>query len=621
MEYDLKIIKKKYGEKMSHLCRELFPTILEEEGLLSTTMLNNFNESHYLYNDIVKNKLEQKFRNYIYSLVGKEKPICVDVVETPAELLDKAGYYLFECKNKEDIEKFRKYYTEDELLCTFRGNRLNSCYVFFAVKKDVDKIKREDFTNPSRQDEYGTSVISIQIFKDDFHNLSIKNRYNHTVINSDATFSNNLDNIIEGLTNSFEKYYGLIQKNRSNNFEIPKYVRARDGKYYKYNYEINNIYYCYDNIIINDAREALKFDKSRYLLMDYFLIDLSSKRITLYDRLLQDSFGDTILNIDKINITNIKNGKKIEIVNKENKKINIEIDEYNRITKLSSDVIEEVGNNFLFMTKELKELNLYNLRHVGSNFLYKNKKIETLELPNLTKTGNNFLSENKILSKFIAPKLRNVGDRFLNYNTNLISLELPSLQIVKNYFMSYNNDLEKLEVPNLISVGQSFLENNKRLCYLNAFKLIEVGNNFLHANLDIKKLNLPNLITIGDKFLYNNVLLNELILPSVEIIGSEFMPCNNCLEEINLANLISIGDCFLYQNESLKKIVAPRLKKIGLHFLYFNKQLSIFIVPNLKKIGANFLKGHPNREVITKQIEERKNVANSEVKKRKLVRI
>ena len=31
---DLKLIKKHYGEKMMHLCRELFPTILERNGLL-----------------------------------------------------------------------------------------------------------------------------------------------------------------------------------------------------------------------------------------------------------------------------------------------------------------------------------------------------------------------------------------------------------------------------------------------------------------------------------------------------------------------------------------------------------------------------------------------------------
>ena len=31
---DLKLIKKYYGENMMHLCRTLFPTILETKGLL-----------------------------------------------------------------------------------------------------------------------------------------------------------------------------------------------------------------------------------------------------------------------------------------------------------------------------------------------------------------------------------------------------------------------------------------------------------------------------------------------------------------------------------------------------------------------------------------------------------
>ena len=46
---DLKIIKKHYGEKMSHLCRELFPTILETPGKLSYLLLEKFEPSKVLY--------------------------------------------------------------------------------------------------------------------------------------------------------------------------------------------------------------------------------------------------------------------------------------------------------------------------------------------------------------------------------------------------------------------------------------------------------------------------------------------------------------------------------------------------------------------------------------------
>ena len=66
MNEDLKVIKKKYGENMMRLCRDLFPTILEQEGLLSQTMLEHFEPSHELYNDIIANDLSVKFKNYIY---------------------------------------------------------------------------------------------------------------------------------------------------------------------------------------------------------------------------------------------------------------------------------------------------------------------------------------------------------------------------------------------------------------------------------------------------------------------------------------------------------------------------------------------------------------------------
>ena len=49
MNQDLKIIKKKYGEKMAHLCRELFPTLLETDGLLLKLLLDNFEPNHNLY--------------------------------------------------------------------------------------------------------------------------------------------------------------------------------------------------------------------------------------------------------------------------------------------------------------------------------------------------------------------------------------------------------------------------------------------------------------------------------------------------------------------------------------------------------------------------------------------
>ena len=302
---------------MMHLCRELFPTILNEEGKLINILDSNFGLPKYLYDDIKASYCKDNFRDFIYQMYeGEINKVVTD--KTPFELLDIAGYTLYECQTEDDIQKFSKYYKENEVLCTRKNkNRLKSCHVFFAVKKDVDDIKREDFQNPKRDDNYGTSVISIQFSRGLINTLSIKNRYNHTVDNPDATFNNDLENIIPGLSYSFENYYGFnINQNNSVYLRLG-YVKANDKKYYKYNMEINNVYYCPDNIIIKNGKVIKDYiDKEKYLLIDNFIIDLqndskTSKSVFAYDD-TPDSFTDGLANFDKILIT--KNKDKTRLI-------------------------------------------------------------------------------------------------------------------------------------------------------------------------------------------------------------------------------------------------------------------------------------------------------------------
>lgn len=301
MNYDLIKIKENYGETMMKLCRRLFPTILEKEGVLFNLLKSKFAFSKYIGEDILKEGIEEQFKNYIYSFfdIHEEK---IELTRTPKEILEDAGYDLYECKTDEDVNKFKKYYKPGEELCTFSESRIKYCHVFFAVKKNVNDIKRENFTEPNRQDEYGTSVISIQFTRGTTNTLSIKNRYNHRVANPDATFSNNLDNIAPGLTQSFKNEYNLnINQNKTKNFEMPNdYVLANDGKFYKFNYELNNIYYCPNNIIIDRFEVIKKYqEKEKYLILDYFIIDLVNKKIELYDNRLEDTFAKHIDNIKK----------------------------------------------------------------------------------------------------------------------------------------------------------------------------------------------------------------------------------------------------------------------------------------------------------------------------------
>ena len=548
---DLKIIKKKYSEAMMHLCREMFQTILEEPGLLSTIMLEHFSPSRFLYRDIVENHLEENFKNFIYSFVDVQEKEKQTVFKHPKELLKDAGYTLYECLTEEDIQKFKKYYASNEAICTFRGNRLDRCYVFFAVKENADELKREDFIIPNRQDEYGTSVISIQFTRDDAHTLSIKNRYNHSVRNPDATFSNNLDNIIPGLTDSFEKYYNLKQKVRNSGFEIPGYVLAKDGKYYKYNYEINNIYYCPNNIII-DNFEVKKFPKEQFIILDYFVLDLKNKTVFLYDKNMIDSFPETIGKILKVCIQNIDGGhKKIELLVDSGEYIIIEVDDKNQIISYVNNNIKEIGGNFLVKNKELKYLEVKKLEDVKNLFLYNNINLDILNAPNLQVVGYDFLHSNKCLKELILPSLTHAGAGFLHLNTGMSNFVAPNIESISHDFLKHNIELTTLDFPNLKIVGCDFLNFNQKLNSINIPRLEFVFDGFLKRNIFLRELNVPCLKKVGDSFLRSNVSLKVLNAPSLKEVGKYFLASNGELLVIDVP--IEILDKVNKRNDGNKR--------------------------------------------------------------------
>lgn len=615
MGSDLINIKDKYGEKMMHLCRKLFSTLLEDDGKLFELMSEHFSYSRYLYDDIVNNSLENNFKNYIYSLIkSEEKDELIEIDKTPFELLDDVGYQLYECKCEEDIQSFKRYYASEEGLCSFRGGRLDTCYVFFAVKKDVDSIKREDFINPMRQDLYGISVISIQFTRGDVNTLSIKNRYNHTVNNPDATFSNNLENIIPGLTRSFEKTYNLnISQNESRDFEIPGYVRTKNGKYYKYNYEINNIYYCPDNIIIEDFEIVDKYrEKEKYIIMDYFIIDLVNKRISLYDNTISDCFISDFDNIKNIYITKNRDTKNrmIEITFNDSSKAYIEIDKYNRIVGYMNDNIKVIWNNFLHKNRTLERIELSNVHRIGHGFLASNINLERIEFNKVLEIGDGFLYQNQSIKDIRLDMVYKVGRSFLYSNNTLNNISMFEVECIGDDFLKKNKVLSMIYMPNLISVGDGFLKYNRMLKEINFPRLAYIGDDFITANKIIEKAYLPYLIQVGDNFLYLNRELREINFMYMRYIGNNFMYSNRILNCVKLPLLECVGSRFLYNNNSLYSLDLPELSSAMECFMYNNNSLREIFVPNLYRVGNNFL---ANNSVL-----EKINVLNDDIKKRVL---
>ena len=608
MEKDLKWIKKHYGEKFSHLCRELFPTILDTEGLLPKILENSFLPSRELYDDLTSRDLTADFKNYVYSQANFENKYGKKTNLSPEELMDRAGYILYpECQTEKDIQSFRHYYyrgeptpkytggtpayREGEELCTFNGGRLNTCRVWFAVRKDVDKIKREDFKNPRREDDYGTSVISIQFTKTKPSTLSIKNRYNHTIhdVNPDATFSNNLDNIIEGLTQAFTDKYNIKLSNKKiNPLEIPDYVQASDRKFYKYNFEIDNVYYCPNNIIIDNG-EVKQFNKDKFIVFDNFILDIENKKIINYDDESKDSFPKSVGKIKNIKRIPSKDGLTIQITPEEGELVEIKLDNHNQIVGYSNPNITEIYDNFLLVNRSLTELELPNVQQIGGVFLVVNNSLTKLELPNVQQIGHGFLRYNESLTELNLPNVREIGDCFLNNNKSLTELNLPNVQQIGYAFLKSNNSLTELNLPNVQQIGNSFLCYNESLKELDLPNVQQIGDGFLLYNESLTELNLPNAQQIGDDFLYNNESLTELNLPSVQRIGGCFLLNNKSLTKLELPNVQQIGGGFLVANESLTELNLPNVQQIGDNFLNNNRSLTELELPNVQHISDCFL--------------------------------
>lgn len=554
---DLKYIKKKYGEKMMHYCRECFPTILNVPGKLVEILNTHFYcVKDSLYNDIKENHKESEFNDFVYSNAGLKNEYDIrDVSKTPKELLDDAGYDLFECKTVEEVNSFKKYFILGEQLCTFLdpASRLENKYVFFAVKKNILDIKREDFLIPDRQDEYGTSVISIQFTRDKNNHLSIKNRYNEVVNNPDSTFDNNLDNIIPGLTMSFYKAYGIREiYDENSEFQMENYISI-DGEYYKYNYKLNDIYYCTNNIIALNGK-VIKYDPEKYIIMDYFIIDLVNKKVDVFDNKLRDSFSEVIGKIKNIEIVRGEKDKKVYITNEEDNIFELTLSFDNKLIGIKNNLIDKLPNRFLISGQYLKNMEFSNVREIGNDVLYANTDLEYFNLSKAEVIGNYFLASNIKLTNIDLNKTIMIGDDFLKRNIIVESINFDSLQRVGNSFMFSNKGLSSIVIPNLSYTGKCFFKSNDKVLFASFPSLQETGDFFMNDAKKLRMFEADNLRVSGDMFLMANKELDYISLPNLIKTGKLFLAANQIIMSVNLPNLSYLPKYFLRNAGGLESI-------------------------------------------------------------------
>lgn len=576
---DLNKIKKIYGESFAKLCRTLFPTILATEGLLADVITKNFAPSHNLYKKLIEDDEVDVFRDYIYSLVPIQNYMQNVTTKTPEQLLDEAGYILYpECKTESDIQKFKKYYHTGEKICTFNGGRLQTCRVWFAVKKNVKTIKRKNFTNPTREDEYGTSVISIQFTRGETNYLSIKNRYNHYVENPDATFGNNLENIIPGLTYAFCKVYGINLVTQTSAPYFCSAVLASNNLYYIVNSQPFKNIYCDNNIIVDSNKNVIQLDKSKYLVIENYIIDFTKK--TIISEETNDSFVNSIGKIKNLIIRKNELGlKEIVITPIRGSDIKITINSRNQIVGYENSNVTKIGNNFLSGNNKLSFIKLPNVKTIGNGFLKYNVQLTEVDFPKLISCGDHFIQTSQNVENVNLPNLTHAGKMFLGNASLLTSISLPKLESVEDYFLSNANKLQDFDAPNLTTVGDNFIYYGCQLKNLNVPNLTIAGSNFLSFNRKITNLSLPKLESVQDCFLSTNQVLETLDAPKLKYINNLFLAMNTTLQNLFLPSLESVGNQFLRDNNQLINVKLPNLIKTGGLFLASVQKLELLKIP------------------------------------------
>lgn len=231
------------------------------------------------------------------------------------EDFNKAGYDTVIFDDEEKIAECKKYYASGEVICTYNNlsGRMSQYHMLVAIKKDIDKIQRSK--TPKREDEYGTSILNIQIAKNGSH-MSIKNRYNHTVSECDSTLNNNLDLLVPGLQAKVLGYYNIASLNKNKTYY--RNIAKINGVYLKYVTEVENVYF--GNFVL-DSKNGVRFaDNGRYYVNtdrdNLCVLDFHDKKvIKLFNEVNQISKGTLLTRAMKENLLHSGNKERINELN------------------------------------------------------------------------------------------------------------------------------------------------------------------------------------------------------------------------------------------------------------------------------------------------------------------
>lgn len=562
---------------------------------------------------------------FLESLKGVEIDETVEYYD-PFLLLKSVGYNAFYADSLEKQNSIQYLYAKGEELCTFNDRkRFENYHIIHCVKEGAFLLNREDFKEPKREDEYGTSVLSIQILKTGGY-ISIKNRYNHSVDACDNTFSSNPDNIVYGLSFALKKYLNVDFA--SSKVNIPTGYSYQNGQIFKFDLEKNNAYFGSDFCLYNG--KVYPINKDCQIFVGPYLLDMREKRF-LSDFPTKDFFSSDDLNT-------------IDILNQEvdGKKISIQVKGIDRYILADEQVLVQFKNN------KVEALNIYQQKNIEMADFKDFKWISSFSAPYATKVHLD-ASYFNFLKKCSFPEASDVLIYTASPNLRLRRVDVPKVAMLKVLTPEFFCSLEDINTPSMakngfymvagvtidvnkkeclgISYGGSgfkelindelkqsenlsvILDGKDKKVLSDGIVILETKGSFLKkinfekatvvpedalSNLvHVEEILLPNAIIMQDGNICNCPRLRKVDFSNLMYMDNECFNYNDKLEELNLVSLQEMGINSITTNQSLKRLNLSSLKKLPDKSVLNNQELVSIDVPNLENVGLfcfNWLK-------------------------------
>lgn len=467
------------------------------------------------------------------------------------ELLNKAGYDFLIVDDLKKQQSIRPFFAKGEELCTFKDmERFKKYHILYLIKKGAEKLNRADFKTPMREDEYATSVMSIQMLKEGGF-IKITNRYNHTVENPDNTFYSNPDYIALGLSLALKKHFNVdFQVGK---VDLPNGFLFLKNKIYQYHLEMGNVFYGADFYL--KEGHCYPIQKDYQLLVDNFILDFKENKIIVPHQKDEDLYPeDVFLSLLKTEVE----GKKLSL-KKENKETYlVEADgrcvlkaRHGRLiyADLKSPI---VINSPVFVHHDaVEEVYLNQVKSFAPNSFFSCSKLKVLELK----------------KALIVPSssVRNL--------TGLTHLDLSSVQKVCQESLVLLPLLSTLLMKNVREIQSNSLFLCDKIPEFVFYKLKKIGTRVMSKNKSLKRIVAPLLERSGSCSLSENPLLRDVCLLNLKKVGSKSLCSNKSLRLLSLNQVETVEQGAVSLNENLTVLLMNGLKYLGLNSFLMNPKL------------------------------------------------